>query len=149
MIRIDKVSEQLWRGPRPKTVADIRALRGQGIKTLINLEWGVYDDFHDDEYEYIRPEDHGLELIDIPCSDVVPPSPMNVEKFLTAVMDKGPVYVHCLHGKDRTGYMVACYRMRFQGWTYERAKKEMYDFGFHKLPYYLWTFQLKRQEHIP
>jgi protein tyrosine/serine phosphatase len=36
-----------------------------------------------------------------------------------------PVLVHCEGGADRTGVMVALYRMAFQGWELDRAKKEM------------------------
>jgi len=36
-----------------------------------------------------------------------------------------PVLIHCEGGADRTGVMVALYRMAFQGWTLDRAKQEM------------------------
>ncbi len=36
-----------------------------------------------------------------------------------------PVLVHCAHGSDRAGVMIAVYRMAFQGWSEDMAKKEM------------------------
>lgn len=36
-----------------------------------------------------------------------------------------PVLIHCDGGSDRTGVMVALYRMAFQGWSLEDAKQEM------------------------
>ncbi len=36
-----------------------------------------------------------------------------------------PILVHCIGGSDRTGVMVALYRITYQGWTKEQAKKEM------------------------
>ncbi len=36
-----------------------------------------------------------------------------------------PVLIHCAHGSDRAGIMVASYRMAFQGWSAEKTKKEM------------------------
>lgn len=36
-----------------------------------------------------------------------------------------PVLIHCLGGADRTGVMVAVYRMAFQGWSMEQAKTDM------------------------
>ena len=40
------------------------------------------------------------------------------------------IFVHCRVGDDRTGMMIAAYRMAEEGWSAERAKKEMFTFGF-------------------
>jgi hypothetical protein len=40
------------------------------------------------------------------------------------------VFVHCRLGDDRTGMMVAAYRMAEQKWTATEAMKEMEAFGF-------------------
>ena len=44
-----------------------------------------------------------------------------------------PVYVHCLHGVDRTGTMIAIYRMEIEGWRPSEALAEMEHFGAHGL----------------
>lgn len=36
-----------------------------------------------------------------------------------------PYLIHCQMGADRTGYIVALYRICFQGWEVERARREM------------------------
>jgi hypothetical protein len=41
------------------------------------------------------------------------------------------VYVHCVHGHDRTGLIIALYRLAC-GWTVDAAEKEMLDMGFHR-----------------
>jgi len=43
--------------------------------------------------------------------------------------------IHCKHGADRTGLIVAMYRIVFQNWTKEQAIDEMTqgDFGFHQI----------------
>jgi protein tyrosine/serine phosphatase len=48
-----------------------------------------------------------------------------------------PVLVHCWHGSDRTGAVVATYRMVFQDWTREAAIDELINggYGFHKATY--------------
>ena len=59
--------------------------------------------------------------------------------FLEIVTDpeKRPVFVHCMHGADRTGTMVAVYRIVVEGWDKEKAIDEMRNgpFGFHEI----WT----------
>ncbi|HEX9207952.1 MAG TPA: tyrosine-protein phosphatase [Steroidobacteraceae bacterium] len=46
-----------------------------------------------------------------------------------------PVLVHCRHGSDRTGTMVAIYRIVVEGWTKSQATDEMVNggFGFHPI----------------
>lgn len=46
---------------------------------------------------------------------------------------KKPVLVHCVHGSDRTGTVIAAYHIVFENWTKEAAIKEMLDpiYGFH------------------
>lgn len=53
-------------------------------------------------------------------------------QFLT-LLRKNPgkkVFVHCRMGDDRTGMMIASYRMAEEGWSAEKAAKEMEKFGF-------------------
>lgn len=40
------------------------------------------------------------------------------------------VFVHCRLGDDRTGMMIAAYRMAEQGWTAQQAMQEMKTSGF-------------------
>ena len=48
---------------------------------------------------------------------------------------KGPIVIHCWHGSDRTGLVVALYRMVFQDWSKEEALNELEngEYGFHKV----------------
>ncbi len=41
-----------------------------------------------------------------------------------------PILVHCWHGSDRTGVVVAAYRIVFQGWSHDRAIDEFIQGGF-------------------
>lgn len=62
---------------------------------------------------------------------------MNYDDIVTSLkiiqQSKKPIVVHCLHGADRTGVIIAAYRMVFQNWTKQEAIDEFLDpkFGFH------------------
>ena len=54
------------------------------------------------------------------------PSQAQVEEFLAIVADpdRRPVLLHCNHGIDRTGVMIAVFRMEYDGWSNEEALQE-------------------------
>ncbi len=51
----------------------------------------------------------------------------NLKKIL---LDDGPTYVHCLHGKDRTGLMVALFKCKYMDMKPEDALEEAKSLGF-------------------
>jgi protein tyrosine/serine phosphatase len=65
------------------------------------------------------------------------PEDEDVVKFLRIATTPAlqPVLVHCRHGSDRTGTMVAVYRIVVEGWTKAEASDEMIHggYGFHPL----------------
>ena len=64
-----------------------------------------------------------------------------------------PVFVHCKRGSDRTGTVIAVYRMRNDGWTDDEAIKEAKKFGFGWWQFWMKDYiedyykKLERQEH--
>ena len=124
-----KVSDTLYRGEQP-TAEGFKGLEGLGVKTVVNLR-----SLHSDRDE-LEGTKLGYEHIRMEAWD---PQPEEVKAFLEIVTnpEKQPVFVHCMHGADRTGTMVAVYRMVAEGWSAERALEEMRNgpFGFHEI----WT----------
>lgn len=45
----------------------------------------------------------------------------NIVKLLN---QRQPVYIHCIHGRDRTGLAIALYRIKGNGWSEEKALDE-------------------------
>jgi tyrosine-protein phosphatase SIW14 len=144
-VEMVQVSKNLSRGGRP-SLNQVLELTKAGFKTIINLQSGFFEFLHDDEYEHMMQEEYGIRFIDIPCSDVMPPTLEQVQSFFNIIKAYGPVYVHCLHGVDRTGFMCAAYRMQIEGWQYKDAKAELFSNGFHKIPYLWWLCELKKYE---
>lgn len=122
-----KVSDTFYRGAQP-TEKGMQELEKLGIKTIINLR-----SLHSDRDEM---EGTGLKYIHIRM-EAWDPKMDEVREFLRAATkpDNQPVFVHCLHGADRTGTMTAVYRMVIDGWSRKRAIDEMVEgpFGFHEI----------------
>lgn len=126
------VSADLYRGAQP-TAEGFRTLARLGIKTVVNLRA-----FHDDA-KLIQGT--GLDYVHI-TFEPWNPERGEVLSFLKIMADplRRPVFVHCQHGADRTGTMVAAYRMVFQRWSLDQALVELPNFGFHRIWSNLKTF---------
>lgn len=136
-----KVSESLYRGPRPQ---DLGALKEAGFDCLISLQSGVYELLHEDHRESQFPCEYGLAFYSIGLSDFAPPTVEQVKLIISKIKKHQKVYIHCKHGVDRTGVVVACYRVAEQGFAPKTAIDEMFAMGFHKFPYLLWMPQIKK-----
>lgn len=139
-----QVSEGLYRGPRPK---DFRVLKEMGVVWVINLQSGIYELFHEDQYERQHAYQFGMFEMDYGLSDFTAPDSVIVHEAIDLIKQcvdaKQRVYVHCKFGADRTGFVIAAYRIKHMGWSFEKAVAEMFALGFHKFPYLWWVPSLK------
>ncbi len=125
------VAPMLYRGAQPDTEG-FRELQRLGVRTVVNLR-----QFHSDRDKIHEAElstELGYEHIRIATWS---PSQAQVLRFLQIATDpeQQPVFVHCMHGSDRTGMMIAAYRIVVQGWTKDEAIAEMTEggFGYHTI----------------
>lgn len=124
--RFHKVNEHLYRGAQPLS-GGVQKLAALKIKTIINLRNG--SEGTDAEEEETRAAK--MNYFNVPLPDLGRPKDEQVEKILAIINDSRnwPVFVHCNHGKDRTGTIIAVYRISQDGWTLEEAMKEAKSYG--------------------
>lgn len=139
--QISKVTEGIYRGPR---LNDLSPLMSLGIKTILNLE----NDNKVVSNERSRAKFLGLKFKWWPMDEIKRPDRDTLIEAMETISFEPyqPIYVHCKHGQDRTGYVIAAYRMLIEGWTFEQAYKECKDMGHHWwfAPYLLlWPKSLK------
>jgi tyrosine-protein phosphatase SIW14 len=121
-----KVDDHVYRGAQP-TPEGIRNLANLGIKTVVDLRGPE----HSETAEKKIVEADGMRYISIPMRGMSTPTDKQISDALRLLNDpaSGPVFVHCRRGADRTGAVIACYRMSHDHWDTTRAQDEANGFG--------------------
>ena len=122
-----KVTPNLYRGAQP-TAEGMQQLAQMGVKTVLSLRA-----FNEDDDLLRHTELNRFQI----RFKTWHPEDEDVVHFLRIVLnpDHTPVFVHCQHGSDRTGTMIAIYRIAVQGWDKEEALREMTEggYGYHAM----------------
>jgi tyrosine-protein phosphatase SIW14 len=119
-----EVTPTLYRGGQPSREG-LQTLANMGIDVVVN-SGGRKDD---DEGKEVNRLGMKYVVIRWHCPF---PRDQAFARFLKVVQDNPgkKIFVHCRLGDDRTGMMIASYRMAIEGWSAEDAMKEMQEFGF-------------------
>lgn len=108
-----KVTENLFRGRLPSTVEDFKALKEKGVTFILDLCGGNPDEEKMakeagiKDYIY-RNGDAFLQDFDTNKEELFETLKLVKEKILAG----GIGYIHCNHGRDKTGFFVAHYQAR-------------------------------------
>lgn len=121
-----KVNDRLYRGGEP-TPQGLSELGAMGVKLVIDLrEASAGTDLEKTEVKQL-----GIKYVNVPFKPYSAPTQPQMEKVLSLILhnDSQPVFVHCWRGKDRTGTVIACYRVQHDGWDNRKALEEAKSFG--------------------
>ena len=123
---VGRVAPGILRGAQPGKDG-YTTMKRLGIRTVIDLRTT--------ESEKQRVEALGMKAIAVPIKMSRDGLKEKVDRVVTLMADPAnqPVYVHCRHGQDRTGIIVAAYRMKQQCWSLADAEAEMEAFGFNNV----------------
>jgi uncharacterized protein (TIGR01244 family) len=121
-----KVNDKVYRGAQPSDQG-FQSLAKIGVKTVVDLR--QTDGRSAQEKRAV--EAAGMRYVNIPMYGMETPKHADVAKVLALFEDSsaGPVFVHCKRGADRTGTVVACYRISHDRWENKKALGEAKSFG--------------------
>jgi protein tyrosine phosphatase (PTP) superfamily phosphohydrolase (DUF442 family) len=122
-----KVDDHVYRGAQP-TVSGFKDLAERGIKTIVDLR-DIGEHSQADEQRVVTGL--GMQYVSIPMQGMSTPKNDQVAAVLTLLDNatSGPVFVHCKRGADRTGTVIAVYRISHDGWNSKRALSEAKSYG--------------------
>ena len=146
--RFAQMTPMLYRGAQP-TATELAALRDLGVKSIVSF----VDDPAVVRAEVAAATPLGLDVHNYPFSGLEAPDPALLRRIIDSMRElKGPLYIHCRLGRDRTSLVAALYRVWVQGWDPVVAWRHearafghrgLYSLFFRKLDRTYWTVTKK------
>ena len=145
-----QVDAHVYRGGQP-THEGFDYLAKIGVKIVIDLR----EDDNRSPAERRAVTAAGMQYVNVPMTGLIPPTEAQTNQILALLQDDttGPIFVHCKRGADRTGAVIAAYRINHNHWDNTEALREAMSHGmsFFQLPrqHYVRTFQPRKIEATP
>jgi protein tyrosine phosphatase (PTP) superfamily phosphohydrolase (DUF442 family) len=126
-----EVTPLLYRGAQPD-YKGFKALAESGVQIVVDTRG------HREKSEGKEVKMLGMKYVAIPWHCPFPHDD-TFAKFLKLIKEnpQKKIFVHCRLGDDRTGMMIAAYRMADEGWTADEAMREMQKFGFNSAHHFI------------
>ena len=136
-----KVNDQVYRGGQP-TSDGFKNLAAMGVKTVIDLRLAGEHSLAE-EASWVTAD--GMRYLSIPLKGMSAPPEADVANILSILTDPsaGPVFIHCRRGADRTGTILACYRISHDHWENRQALQEARGLGMSFLERAMQNFVLR------
>lgn len=132
-----QATSTLYRGAQP-THEGYRELRDLGVEIVVSFR----QEKGENEHERVAVEAYKMRFVSIPWNAFRTPTDNQIREFLEVIRANPgkKIFVHCQQGRDRTGTMVAVYRITAEHWCVESAVSEMRAFHYH----HFWFPQLEK-----
>ncbi len=120
-----EVNDHLYRGGQP-TQRGLEELAARHVDLVIDLR----ETSADTKLEQEMVEALKMKFLNIPLHAYGAPSNEEMQRVLWLLVngDSKHIFVHCWRGKDRTGTVVACYRIQHDGWENRKALEEAHKY---------------------
>jgi uncharacterized protein (TIGR01244 family) len=120
-----QVDQNVYRGAQP-TADGFKYLAKIGVKTVIDLR--AADERSESEESIVTAA--GMKYVSVPMTGLTAPTEAQISGILGILESgNGPVFVHCKRGADRTGVVIASYRIDHDGWDSAHALSEAKALG--------------------
>jgi hypothetical protein len=117
-----QVTPTLYRGGQPSA---------KGFETLARMGIAIVVDTGRSKRDAAMIRNLGMTYVSLPWYCPFPKDTVFARFIeITRQNPDKKIFVHCRLGDDRTGMMIAAYRMGQQGWTAKEAMQEMHEFGY-------------------
>jgi len=143
-----RVEDGIYKAPLHEVMGNLNATP-QKFSSVLNLETHTREIMFGDANDLFREcLDKHVTLYDMAWSGLFPPKTIDVLYALRVLIlaDK-PIVFGCRAARERAGYLLAVYRIRYQGYTFQEAYDEWKAKGCRWPTYWLWKRSLKKWEH--
>ncbi len=125
---LHRVNDVLYRSAQP-TPQGFTNLYAKGVRSVLNLR-----EYHRDTRKARHTNLH-LMAYPVAAGEVTEADIENCLRLIAGAPK--PVLVHCWHGSDRTGIIVAAYRIIYENWSVAQAEAEFCrdEYGHHEFWY--------------
>lgn len=133
-----QVDSHVYRGGQPSQTG-FQYLARLGVKTVLDLREAGNRALQEEK----MVTSLGLQYVNVPMSGLTPPTAAQISQILALLENTstGAVFVHCMRGADRTGAVIAAYRIDHDRWNNDRALEEAKSDGMS-------FFQTPRKDYI-
>lgn len=125
-----QVNDHIFRGAQP-TKQGWESLSALGVRVVIDLRREREDGEHSTAAEAKAVQAARMRYVHVPMNGIAAPSDADIAKVLGFLNGAEPVFVHCKKGMDRTGTVIACYRISHDQWQNKQAMAEAKAIGLH------------------
>jgi len=141
-----QIDDHIYRGAQP-SAEGWNALANLGVRVVLDLrpDGELQEHFVRSEREAV--EAAGMRYISIPMDGWAKPKEQEISRALAVLESGEPVFVHCRAGRDRTGTVIACYRIAHDRWSNTQALAEAAADGMNPaetaMQHYILGFQVR------